>query len=189
MTHAAASNGRVLEKRFTPVSPLREKAHSWRPLHAFFQAERVQDIQRKCAKEVVATADSRLGQHAVRPTFAYLVVSRQPRVVEQAGGEGSGIHRHLRPEFTLSPVIRHKVSRYSVACATPKSVASAKVISRLIPEQSIPSGNQAVLHYKLSVPGRVASPIASKPASPIVRFTAGLVNSGRKGPGHVRSSG
>jgi hypothetical protein len=84
----------------------------------------------------------------------------------------------LRPEFTLSPVIGHKVSRYSVACARPKSVATAKVISRLIPEQSIPAGNQAVLKYKLSVPGCVASPIASKPASPIVRFTAGLVNSG-----------
>src|SRR5260370_12138318 len=105
MTHAAASNGSVLEKRFTPVSPFRKKAHSWRPLHSFFQAERVQDIQRKFAYEVVATADSRLGQHAVRPTFAYVVVSRYPRVVEQAGGEGSGIHRHLLPEFTLTPLI------------------------------------------------------------------------------------
>jgi hypothetical protein len=84
----------------------------------------------------------------------------------------------LRPEFPLSPVIGHKVSRYSVACARPKSAATAKVVSRLIAEQSIPSGNQAVLNYKLSVPGSIASSIASKPASPIVRFTAGLVNSG-----------
>jgi hypothetical protein len=65
-----------------------------------------------------------------------------------------------------------------VAGARPKSVATAKVISRLIPEKSIPSGNQGVLNYKLSIPGCVASSIARKPASPIVRFSAGLVNSG-----------
>jgi hypothetical protein len=67
-----------------------------------------------------------------------------------------------------------------VARARPKSVATAKVISRLIPKKSIPSGNQAVLNDRLSIPGCVAFSIAGKPVSPIVRFTAGLVNSAEK---------
>jgi hypothetical protein len=65
----------------------------------------VQDIQRKFAHEIVASADSRLRQHAVCTASPYTVLPRQPRVVEQAGREGAGIHRDLWSEFTLTSVI------------------------------------------------------------------------------------
>jgi hypothetical protein len=78
---------------------------SWCPSHASFQARRVQDIQRKFAHEIVASADSRLRQHAVCTASPYIVLSRQPRVAEQAGREGAGIHRDLWSEFTLTSVI------------------------------------------------------------------------------------
>ena len=40
------------------------------------EAERVQDIQREFAHEIVATADSCLGQHAVCTSCPYVVLIR-----------------------------------------------------------------------------------------------------------------
>jgi hypothetical protein len=64
------------------------------------------------------------------------------------GGEGSGIHRRLlRPEFPLSPVIGHKVSRNRVACARPTSAAT--VIPRNPP---ITFGEVAAHYIKFELP-------------------------------------
>jgi hypothetical protein len=83
----------------------------------------------------------------------------------------------LWPEFTLGSVVGHKISGYRVARARPESIATAKIVSRLKPQQSIPSSEHAVLNYKLSVPGRVAFAIAIKTAAPSVGLTHGLVKS------------
>ena len=84
----------------------------------------------------------------------------------------------MRPKFTFSSVKGYKVSRYRVESATPESVATAKVVPRLKPEQGVPSSEHAVLNYKLPVPCCVASAVARKAATPIVGFTTRLVNSG-----------
>src|ERR1051325_10284117 len=111
---------------------------SWSALHIFFDAEGVQDVQSEFAREVVATADSCLGQHIVCTACPYVVLPWQPGVVEQAGRESAGIRRELWAEFALSSVIGQKVSRYGMAGAMPEAVATAKVVPRLKPEQGVP---------------------------------------------------
>src|SRR5207248_3644065 len=87
-----------------------EEVRSWLPSHIFLEAERVQYVQSKLAYEIVAAANSCLGQHSVCTACPYIVSRREPAVIEQAGGESPGIHRDLWAEFALSSVIRDKVS-------------------------------------------------------------------------------
>src|SRR5882762_6247655 len=110
-----------------------------------------------------------------------------PRVVQHASRERAAVHRHLWPKVVLTSVIGYKVSRYSVARARPEPLATAKVVPRLIPKQSIPSRQYAVLNYELSVPRRVTSAIANGTAAPIGRLATCLVKSSRKRPRHIRS--
>jgi hypothetical protein len=49
---------------------------SLHPLYISLQAERMKDIQRKLAHEVVTTADPRLGQHIVGTASQYIVSRR-----------------------------------------------------------------------------------------------------------------
>src|SRR5258708_6341900 len=113
----------------------------------------------------------------------------QPCVVQHASRERPAVRRHLRPKVVLTSVIGYKVSRYSVARARPEPLATAKVVSRLIPEQSVPSREYAALNYELSVPRRATSAIANRTAAPIGRLTPCLVKSSRKRPRYIRSGG